>query len=112
MMRKRPVINPEWRTDDPAHMALGDYLAAIGDENGFKMCRAIPIAHELVKSIKNGEPVAASYVAKIAQYLSTEYARDIQPGDIANVNVLVPGRPLPDPMYTRPVAEFAVDSLA
>ena len=108
----RKMLNPTWQTYDPAHMALGDYLAAIGDENGYRMCRTIPLAHDLVKSIQNGEPVAASYLAKIARYLSVQYERTITPDDIVNVNVLTPGQPLPDPTYTPPEAEFAVDSLA
>jgi len=109
-MRKRPVLNPFWQTDDPAHMALGDYLDALGDERGYAMNRALGLRPDVVKNIQGGRPVALSIVAKIAQYLSTQYARTITPDDISNVNVLTPGQPLPDPMYTPEAASFGVDS--
>ncbi len=85
MTKQKEWINPNLYTGDPNNMGLGDYCHALGDEAG-----------------ENGHPIAAVYLDRIAQWLSRAYQRHIQPGDIANVYTINPGRELPAPASDEP----------
>ncbi len=102
MTKQKEWINPNLYTGDPNNMGLGDYCHALGDEAGHQICHQAGVPHSVMKNIENGHPIAAVYLDRIAQVLSNAYQRHIQPGDIANIYVINPGRELPAPASDEP----------
>jgi hypothetical protein len=84
-------INPNWLSNEPGAMCLGDYLATLFDESGSRMSKALGL-HGIVRSIRDGKPIAKSHANKIAAWLSSEYEREIRVSDIKGLNIVNPGR--------------------
>ncbi len=89
--KKKPIFA------HPGGMTLQDYLSGLGHLSVHQMCRECGIPETLHHTFRRSQPIARPYAEKIAAWLSKEYQRDIRVSDIADLEIIDPGRKLPDP---------------